>query len=139
MYMCSMPTDSIYLPTNATLTGATMQIENIKDIDEYYKKIEFVSVSAESDYTQKLTQFSETYNVLISPCYSLGGNEDVGLSGYFYVKLKQLSDSNLLSQMASQTHSQIISQHSFLPLWYTLCVSNQTQMNGLQAANYFYE
>jgi subtilisin family serine protease len=128
-----------YLLVNSIINNKSLQVNTVKNIDEHYKKIEFGNIATENEYIQKMTSISDLYNMQVSPCFLLEKNEDIGLSGYFYVKLKQAADTNILYQLANNIQAKIISKQPFLSLWYTLVITNRTQMNGLDAANYFYE
>lgn len=64
---------------------------------------------------------------------------EIGLSHLFYVKLKKEQDIILLNELAKTKNVKIIGQNDFMPLWFTLSCSKESDGNALQMANYFYE
>lgn len=70
--------------------------------------------------------------------YDVAGNK-MALTQYFYVKLKSGSDISKLVDYASTTNTQIIGQNKYMPNWYTLAVTEKSNLNALQMANKFYE
>ncbi|MDD3721997.1 MAG: S8 family serine peptidase, partial [Lutibacter sp.] len=74
-----------------------------------------------------------------APFYLTPEKIEAGLSNLFYVKLNKTEDVNLLENMASQNGLEILGNNKFMPLWYTLSCSKQSNGNALQMANQFYE
>ncbi|MBI2722052.1 MAG: S8 family serine peptidase [Bacteroidetes bacterium] len=69
----------------------------------------------------------------------VGNQYPRGLTNYFYVKLKQISDTALLNQKAKQTHCQVIRQVRYMPEWYMLTCNKNSNGNTLELSNYFAE
>ena len=70
------------------------------------------------------------------PMYTLENGQELGLSAYFYVKLKRSSDYALLQKQAQLAHVSIESQNEFMPLWYRLkCATG----DALSSANKLHE
>lgn len=70
-------------------------------------------------------------------CPVVGNNEHpVATSEYFYVKIKALQDSVLLTKIAKETACEIIGPADYLPLWYILRVP--VASNSINMSNYFY-
>ena len=67
------------------------------------------------------------------------GDENVGLSNFFYIKLKEIEDTDLLRQMAEQLNCIIIEQYQYMPLWFILSTTEKSALNAMEAANAFYE
>ena len=63
----------------------------------------------------------------------------VFLSPYLYVKLKKEEDIDLLSSYAEKYRLEIVEQNSFMPLWYTLKVTSESEISPLDCANELYE
>ncbi|MEO0776446.1 MAG: S8 family serine peptidase [Bacteroidota bacterium] len=74
-----------------------------------------------------------------SPFFKLGDDDMVGLSQYFYVKLRQKEDLQLLREQCKGNGAQIVGQNKYMPLWYTLQVDQRGDKNALDLANLFYE
>ena len=75
----------------------------------------------------------------VSPNFIGKNGEKIGMSDYFYVKLKKPSDFEKLKQLAKENHVRIIEQNRFMPLWYTLRCTKRTKRNTLEVANSFFE
>lgn len=74
-----------------------------------------------------------------APFFTTSDEKEVGLSHLFYVKLKQSADLNQLTPLASANHVEILGNNEYMPLWYTLACTNESQGNALEMANAFYE
>ena len=76
----------------------------------------------------------------VAPFFEIESGETTGASHIFYVKLKSQEDLNLLKRYAKELNVNIVSQNKFMPLWYTLsCSADSDTENSITAANYFYE
>ena len=73
-----------------------------------------------------------------TPSYINQDDNEVFVSHYFYVKLKNVNDSDILQEFAYRNNVKIEYQSTFLPLWYVLSCLNSDK-NALQMANHFYE
>ena len=73
-----------------------------------------------------------------APSYINQDNNEVFVSHYFYVKLKNVNDSDILQDFAYRNNVKIEYQSTFLPLWYVLSCLNSDR-NALDMANHFYE
>ena len=88
---------------------------------------------------QSVTVFSVENIRTVSPNFIGKNGEKIGMSDYFYVKLKKPSDFEKLKQLAKENHVRIIEQNRFMPLWYTLRCTKRTKRNTLEVANSFFE
>jgi len=81
----------------------------------------FSDEASETTYQQTIDMLLNNDNVIaVHPNYVTAENKEIGMSSYFYVKLNELSDNDMLSQLAAQTGVIIVEQNEFMPLWYTL-------------------
>ena len=78
-------------------------------------------------------------SAIISPFFKTRFNTNIGLSNFFYVKLKEAGDTTLLMQMAEQNNTLIVEQDTFMPLWFILSTTENTLFNALEYCNIFYE
>lgn len=74
-----------------------------------------------------------------NPNFITESGQKVGISDYFYVKLKSSKDFDILMRKARERNVIIVEQNKFMPLWYTLRVTKATLKNTLETANEFYE
>jgi hypothetical protein len=63
----------------------------------------------------------------------------ISMSNFFYVKLKELADTTLLKREAGREHAVIMWQNEFMPLWFVLSVTANSQYNAMELSNRFYE
>jgi len=62
-----------------------------------------------------------------------------GLTNLFYVKLKSEGDFSILRSFALEKGITILKQNKYIPNWYTLSCSKESEGNSLDMANRFYE
>lgn len=74
-----------------------------------------------------------------APCFTSMEGADLGLSHLFYVKLKSPQDVDDLLSMASECGVEVLGNNEYMPLWYTLTCTNESDGNALEIANRFYE
>ena len=76
---------------------------------------------------------------MVSPCYRSATGDNIAITPYLNVELKQASDYTLLENAAKENKLIIVSQDKFLPLWYILSVTPETNGTSLDIANRLYE
>ena len=149
-------TDYIYVSAeiNKRLpsVGNTKHI-NVDTIDEsYLNRIKGVSNTqvrhnasinlgsnlSEKEYFEIISNLTKNEDVIVAPSFDLDGDR-LELSEYFYVCLKQLSDTILLFNKSMETNVRIVAQDQFMENWFTLAVTEDSHLNSLEAANVFYE
>lgn len=86
--------------------------------------------------TREKTKLSEV--IYAAPSFYANGKE-VGLSQFFYVKLKGEHDFKVLEDFAKDNKVEIVGNDSFMPLWYVLSCDKNSEGNALEMANLFYE
>lgn len=105
---------------------------------KYWKEIELQGIS-NNDYVKLISTLRNTFpNMVIAPYFKNKNDDKIGLSNYFYVKLKRTEDYNLLVNYAESSQAVILGKNKFMPLWYTLSATNKS-LNALYLANKFYE
>lgn len=77
-------------------------------------------------------------SVVYSAPYIHNSNNDIGISNIFYIQLHQSSDYNLLKEFVDTNNAIIISEE-FVPLWYTIMCTSESNGNALQLSNLAYE
>ncbi|MDP2889441.1 MAG: S8 family serine peptidase [Bacteroidota bacterium] len=86
-----------------------------------------------------MTALKQNKNVeIVSPYFKSANSKKIGLTNFFYVKLKTTTDIALLNQYAKQTKSIIVKQDVFMPLWYVLSCTKASE-NAMELANKFFE
>ncbi len=76
--------------------------------------------------------------IYAAPSFRLNGKL-VGLSNFFYVKLKQEQDFDILDRLAKENNITIVGNDSYMPLWFILSCDKNSNGNALEMANLFYE
>lgn len=93
---------------------------------------------SEKEYFEIISNLTKNEDVIVAPSFDLDGDR-LELSEYFYVCLKQLSDTILLFNKSMETNVRIVAQDQFMEDWFTLAVTENSQLNSLETANIFYE
>jgi len=78
-------------------------------------------------------------DVIIAPYFNDQFGNKIGLSNFFFVKLKKEDNVVLLEQMAKETNCIILYQYEFSPVWFTLSVSEASEFHALECAKRFHE
>jgi len=110
-----------------------------KETSRYYTELRFDEKLSEKQYLNLLSEIKQqNKNAIVSPYFKIG-DENVGLSNFFYIKLKEIEDTDLLRQMAELLNCIIIEQYQYMPLWFILSTTEKSELNAMEAANAFYE
>ena len=131
-------------PDTTTLQNNGIQLKQLTANNDSY--------SAQEEKVQSKTYYgiieSSSTNIDLSkqkdiiyeaPFFRLSGGAEAGISHTFSVKLKFAEDSTLLKRMANEYNVEVLFRDKYMPLWYTLACTQQSQGNTLQMANTFYE
>jgi hypothetical protein len=105
-----------------------------------YSNIEFQQIPSSVEYFQKINLLNSNAKIIkANPNFTNSFGKKFGLSNYFYVKLKNASDYQLLVSKVLERNVIIVEQNQFMPLWYTLKITKNTIGNTLEVANQFFE
>ena len=101
-----------------------------------------ILVIARSDY-EHLTSLNsweeDAKSVILTSCYITENNEEVCASPYLNVRLKNEQDRNLLTMYAEEYKLKIVYNSPYMPLWYILSLTLDSEKEPLQIANELYE
>ena len=108
------------------------------------KKFAHLELSIEpndEEYYQKLELLKQLPNIEnVGLFFDRFDSAPIGISKYFYVKLKNINDYKVLENIASQKKVQIIKGVSSMPEWYVLApLNNNSASSSLELCNQFYE
>jgi subtilisin family serine protease len=115
------------------------QYQKRKGTNRFWTELSFDEKLSDEQYLNILLDIKPQKDVIISPYFKNNDNDKIGLSNFFYVKLKSLADTTVLMQMADNTKCIIIEQDYFMPLWFVLSITEQAELNSMETANVFYE
>jgi hypothetical protein len=108
--------------------------------DFYWGEIKIGENTSNTNFNEKVSALRLNKNVqIVSPYFKSANSKKIGLTNFFYVKLKTASDVALLEQYAKQTNSIIVKQDDFMPLWYVLSCTKKSDKNAMELANQFFE
>lgn len=108
--------------------------------DFYWTEIKFGENTNSTIYNEKVAALKQSRNLqTVSPYFKSANSKKIGLTNFFYVKLKTTADIALLEQYAKQTNSIIVKQDDFMSLWYVLSCTKSSDRNSLELANQFFE
>ena len=100
--------------------------------------IDFEDVLSTEEYFEIIYNLMNNEDVIVSPSFDING-ENLFMSEYFYVCLNQSSDTTLLIEKSAETNVRIVAQDQFMENWFILAVTEDSQLNSLEAANLYYE
>ncbi|MBL7726963.1 MAG: S8 family serine peptidase, partial [Dinghuibacter sp.] len=106
----------------------------------WYAEINRKQPYTASEYKEKIQEYKRLNGTVVaSPCFITPQGRITGLSGNFYVQLKNKNDIDRLYEQAALLKIEVLGHNRFMPLWFTLSCLPETGLNALEAANRFYE
>lgn len=101
-----------------------------------------IYVISRSDF-EKLTSLDfweeDSKSVILTSSYFTANNEELYATPYLTVKLKNEDDKDLLTLYAEQYGLEIVRQDQFMPLWFILNVTLNSEKSPLECANELWE
>jgi len=137
--------DKILVSYNAKYTPVRVDIPdgNLSRTNQnkrFWSVLKFENKLSDDEYLAKLSEIKNTEKgIIVAPYFKNQYQEKIGLSNFFYVKLKDLNDTVVLKQEAEKEHTVIMWQNEFRPLWFTLSVTDNSKYNAMELSNRFYE
>ena len=117
-------------------------LENVHVLDSIYDAIFDGYIVTKTDY-QKLTSRDfwkeDAKSVIVTASFFIENNKVVILSPYMNVKLKKEEDIDLLTSYAEKYRLIIDGNYHYMPLWYFLHVTPESEKSPLQIANELHE
>ena len=117
-----------------------------KDVSQHkvsslkYAEIEFQIVPSDAEYFKQLDAIKKTQNIrTVYPSFLSENGTEIGLSDYIYVKLQSAGDYRELEKKALEYDLTIVEQNKYMPLWYTLRCTENTDFSSLEVANRIFE
>lgn len=105
----------------------------------FWGEVKLQSKLSSSQYFDYLKQLKAAGFKITSPYFSNSIDKKIGLTQYFYVKVKSANDLTVLQKFARDNKAVVVGQNQFMPLWFTLSTTEASTKNALQLANAFYE
>ena len=109
--------------------------------DETFKVFDII-VIPKSDF-EKLTSQDfweeDAKSVILTSCYLTENNEDLYSTPFLAVRLKKEKDVDLLASYAEKYKLKIVGNNQFMPSWYYLSVTLESEKSPLECANELYE
>jgi len=97
--------------------SAIFQYQAEHKLNRYYAILTFENEMSPENYLSLLSNIKQqNEDVIIAPFFKNERIDTIGLSNFYYIKLKQESDSSLLRQLANQIGSIILEQNRSMPL-----------------------
>lgn len=105
----------------------------------YWREIKLNDNFTPANYLSEVQQMQLNNNdIIVAPYFKTASTEKLGLSNYFYVRLKDQNDFSVLQDMIEQHNVELIGQNKFRPLSYILSVTSNS-LNAVQMAIIFHE
>jgi len=127
-----------YEPLRADIPEGLLSQTNQKR--RFYTTLSFEESISEEDYLRKMDEIKNSdERIIVAPHFKNKYVDQIGISNFFYVKLKELRDTVLLKREAEKENAVIMWQNKFMPLWFTLSVTENTKYNSMELSNKLYE
>ena len=124
------------LPNNVSVQGRPALSEE----GNYLREIRIGENITEKTYMNRISLLEKDRDIIsILPYFKTKNNDKIGVSNYFFVKLKKDSDEDLLYSFAKSHKCIVVNKNKFMPLWYTLSTTKESFYTSLKIANIFYE
>jgi len=105
----------------------------------YWRELKLPSKVSKTNYKTEVEKLKKlNKDLIIAPYFKSKSIQKIGLTNYFYVKLKHKNEFNLLQELIARHKVELLGNNKFMPLWYTLSVTPNT-LNAMEMANLFYE
>lgn len=88
---------------------------------------------------KKRKKRSGNSEIYFSPTYFSAQNKNIASTNLMYVKLKTISDSNLLSKLLAKDSLIVYEKYQFLPLWTAIDCKFNSRKSAIELANEWYE
>lgn len=105
-----------------------------------YAEVQFETNLTNAEYLAKLDALKKSQGIrTVYPSFKSETGTEIGLSDYIYVKLQNAGDFSILETQAAKYDLTIVEQNKYMPLWYTLRCSENTQYSSLEVGNRIFE
>lgn len=131
---------SIALPAGTTVSPSLLYSVEREIKDNAYR----IMVCSQSDSRKSTSSLMTTLKTvsskaMIAPCYKSENGNCITVTPYLNVMLKDEADFPYLYDAAIEYALTIVSQDEFMPLWYILSITENTDGTSLDIANKLYE
>lgn len=110
-------------------------------LKNYYSEIRVTNSVKNStqNYNNFISALNQDTNIIkVSPSFTYKGKR-LGITNYFFVKLKSLSDESVLYNYVQTNGLEVIGSIPFMPEWYMVECTKTNNKNALEFANQFHE
>ena len=116
------------------------KLSRTKQTKRFWTTLSFENKLSDEMYLAKLNEIKNTEkDLIVAPYFKTKNKDKIGLSNFFFVKLKALNDTAILKREAEKENAIIMWQNEFMPLWFALSVTSNAKYNSMELANRFYE
>ena len=115
---------------------------NVQVLVDILDQVFDIFVISKSDFENLITMETweqDAKSVVLTSCYITDRNYEVYETPYLNVRLKKEQDIDLLESCAKEYKLKIDRNNAFLPFWYILSLTLETNKGSLQCANELYE
>jgi len=117
-----------------------IQSENPHRQKRFWTKLNLEENLSDTAYFVKMAEIKNSgEDVIVSSYFKTQYQDKIGLSNFFYVKLKSLSDTVLLYREVEKEDAVLVLQNEFMPLWFVVNITKNSRYNAMEMANRFYE
>ena len=131
----------VSIPTECNLARERI-FSNVQPLDTIRDEEFETRVISRSDY-EKLTSMDfweeDSKSVIVTSCYFTERNDEVYTDPYINVRLKKEEDIDVLNSCVEQYKLRIVENDRFMPLWYIISLTLESEKSPLECANELWE
>jgi subtilisin family serine protease len=121
-------------------TDLSLKKHKVTAESRFYTEMSLEESMSDEQYLEFLSDIrQQNKDVIVAPYFNDQYGSKIGLSNLFYVKLKRDGDVALLEKTAKEMACIVVYRDEFMPLWFTLSVTETSKLNALESANFFHE
>ena len=131
----------ISIPKDSEITRERI-LANVKALDNIADEYFDILIISQSEFNKLTTLDSwkeDAKSIIITSGYSATDETEVFVTPYLNIRLKREQDTDLLTSYAEKYRLKIVKQDPFMPLWYILAITLDSDINALECANKIWE
>jgi hypothetical protein len=113
-------------------------VQIVAGTDSNFSEIHFSNTMSTVQYIEKINSLRNS-NIPAEVYFKIDDNDRTRLSDYFYIKLKQLSDSSLLRAEAQRLGIEVLLPNLYMPHWILMRKPSAASIDVLTTMNLLYE
>lgn len=122
-----------------SITTDLQKLQTISDARYDISVYSLVNTKTKSTSSLKAVLAETLEDAIVLPCYTDKNGSEMVMTNYLSVKLKSESDIDVLYATSKEYGLEIVDQNKYMPLWYSLSITSETEKTTLDVANELFE